>query len=137
MRRKFKKQASDFMKCGLVGWGLECLWTGLNSAYIEKNKKMECATSIWMFPIYGMASAMSPLCHWMKGKNVMLRGSVYTACIFLTEYGTGSLLKKKDCCPWDYSDSKVNYKGLIRLDFAPLWFAVGLLYERMLMGSEV
>lgn len=97
---------------------------------------MKCATSMWMFPIYGMASVMTPLCSAMKGKNVMLRGSVYTACIFLTELGTGSLLKKKDCCPWDYSNAKANYKGIIRFDYAPVWFIVGLLYEKVLLGQE-
>ena len=132
MKHKLKKQAEQFMKCGLTGWGLECFWTGLGSICFEKNKKMECATSIWMFPIYGMASIMSPLCHNLEGKNIMFRGSVYTFFIFLTEFGTGSLLKKKDCCPWDYSDAKSNYKGIVRFDYAPLWFLVGLLYEKIL-----
>jgi len=130
-----KKQATDFLKCGLVGWGLECFWTGLGSIHDQKDKKMPCTTSMWMFPIYGMAALMSPLFHIMKGKNIMLRGTVYTTCIFLAEYSTGSLLKKKGCCPWDYSNAKANYKGLIRLDYAPLWFLVGLLYEKVLMDS--
>lgn len=44
MKHKLKKQAEQFMKCGLTGWGLECFWTGLGSICFEKNKKMECAT---------------------------------------------------------------------------------------------
>ena len=135
MKEKMKKQAHDFMKCGLMGWGLECLWTGFASLCGERDKKMKCATSMWMFPIYGMASFMSPLCHAMKDKNILLRGSLYTSCIFLTEFGTGSLLKKKDCCPWDYSKAKANYKGIVRFDYAPVWFLVGLLYEKMLTGD--
>ena len=55
-----------------------------------------------------------------EGKCTAVRGTVYTVCIFLTEFGTGSLLKKHDLCPWDYSKSKANIKGLIRLDYAPL-----------------
>ena len=86
-----------------------------------------------MFPIYGMASVLTPLCHAMEGKNVMLRGSVYTTCIFLAEYSTGTWLKKKNCCPWDYSDAKSNYKGIVRFDYAPLWFLVGLMYEKILL----
>lgn len=136
MKKNLQKQAHNFIKCGLMGWGLECLWTGCDSLYSEKDKKLKCATSIWMFPIYGMASMMAPLCQVMKGKNVLLRGSVYTACIFLTEYGTGSILKKKDCCPWDYSEAKTNYRGIIRLDYAPVWFIVGLLYEKLLTTQE-
>lgn len=136
MNKKMKKQMENFFKCGLMGWSIECLWTGCGSLCTDSDHKMPCQTSMWMFPIYGMAAVMSPLCHAMKGKNVMLRGSVYTACIFLTEFGTGSFLKKKGCCPWDYSDSKANYKGIVRFDYAPLWFLVGLLYEKVLLKGE-
>ncbi len=126
----------DFLKCGLVGWGLECFWTGCVSLFDKKDKQLSCSTSLWMFPIYGLASSMTPLFHKMKGKNVLLRGSLYTTCIFLAEYGTGKILKKKNCCPWDYSDCKANYHGLIRLDYAPLWFLVGLLYEKILVSTK-
>lgn len=96
MNKILKKQTTDFLKCGLIGWGMECLWTGCGSLCGEKNKKMPCQTSIWMFPIYGMASVLSPLCKKMQGRHVLVRGSVYTACIFLTEYSTGSFLKNGD-----------------------------------------
>ena len=128
-----KKRTTDFMKCGLLGWGIECFWTGCGSLCEKKDKQMHCVTSLWMFPIYGMASMIAPLSHLMEGKNFVLRGSVYTACIFLTEYGTGTLLKKKGCCPWDYSGAKANYKGVVRFDYAPLWFMVGRLYEKILL----
>lgn len=130
---QFKTIGNNFMKCGLIGWGLECFWTGCGSIRENKDKKMSCATSLWMFPIYGMAALISPISHLLKGKNVMMRGTVYTVCIFLTEYGTGSLLKKKGCCPWDYSSAKTNFKGVVRFDYAPLWFIVGLLYEKILL----
>lgn len=32
-------------------------------------------------------------------------------------------------CPWDYTGRPMNVNGLIRLDFAPLWFGTGLLFE--------
>ncbi len=62
----------------------------------------------------------------------MIRGGVYTIGIFLTEYSLGTLLKKYKACPWDYSKSKYNFRGVIRLDYAPLWFIVGLLFEKIL-----
>jgi hypothetical protein len=34
-------------------------------------------------------------------------------------------------CPWDYSGRIWNVDGLIRLDFAPFWFAAGLIFERL------
>ena len=41
-------------------------------------------------------------------------------CIYLGEYISGRLLKRKDMCPWDYSDCPLQYQGVIRFDFAPL-----------------
>lgn len=42
------------------------------------------------------------------------------------------MLKKAFKCPWDYSKCKYNIKGVIRLDYAPIWFIVGLFYENVL-----
>lgn len=129
---KLPDSAKNFLKCGVYGWGFECLWTGLHSILSHDNKKLTCRTSMWMFPIYGMASLIKPISRLLKHVNTFLRGLIYTACIFVTEYGTGRLLRKKHCCPWDYSDARHNIKGLIRLDYAPLWFIVGLIYEKLL-----
>lgn len=110
---------------------MEILFTGLHSLKNE-NPKLTGNTSIWMFPIYGMASLLTPVCHALKGKSVLLRGSVYTCCIFFGEYLTGSFLKKYNACPWDYSYAPLNINGLIRLDYAPYWFGAGLFFEKIL-----
>ncbi len=53
-------------------------------------------------------------------------------CIFIAEYASGWGLEKLiGSCPWDYTGSKFSIKGLIRLDYAPVWFAVGIIYERL------
>lgn len=110
---------------------MEIIFTALRS-FRNKEFKLVGQTSVWMFPIYGFASFLSPVCKMLKHKNAWIRGGVYTICIFITEFFTGSLLKKYHVCPWDYSKAKLNFKGLIRLDYAPLWFGVGLLYEKLL-----
>jgi len=56
--------------------------------------------------------------------------------IFLAEYSTGFLLKKANRCPWDYSDAPLNINGLIRLDYAPCWFALGLFYEGLMSRHD-
>lgn len=66
------------MKCGMMGWGLECFWTGFGSLCEKKDKQMHCITSLWMFPIYGMASMMAPLCHLLEGKKCH---SPYQCCV--------------------------------------------------------
>lgn len=118
----------NFIRCGVLGLFLEVLWTGFLS-FRRREPKLTCKTSLWMFGIYGMAGLLSPLHRLLQGKNALTRGLVYTGVIFTGEYLTGSLLRKKGRCPWDYSDKKYNVNGLIRLDYAPLWFFLGLLFE--------
>ena len=122
---------TDFLKCGVTVWCLEVMWTGMLN-FLHFDKKMTSNTSILMFPIYGMAAFIKPISHLLSKKNVLFRGSIYTVLIFAIEFITGNALKKKEMCPWDYSKSRYNIKGLIRLDYAPAWFAVGLLYEKIL-----
>ena len=93
-------------------------------------------TSLLMFPIYGMAAALSPISKLLRKRNVMIRGTVYMLLIFTAEYTTGWLLRKWDMCPWDYSEAALNVDGLIRLDYAPYWFAAGLLFEHCLQESQ-
>lgn len=121
----------DFLRCGAVGWCLEIFWTGMHSAG-RREWKMMGHSSLWMFPIYGMAACIGPLSIYLKKIPVIFRGSLYMTGIFAAEFGTGLLLKHYDMCPWDYSRYPLNYKGVIRLDYAPLWFATGLLFEKIL-----
>lgn len=122
---------TDFVKCGVTGWCLEVLWTGFINL-CKSDKKLSSNTSLIMFPIYGMAAFIKPIYKLVKDKNMMLRGSLYTVLIYVTEFTSGYFLKKHNMCPWDYSESKYNIKGIIRLDYAPAWFAVGLIYEKLL-----
>lgn len=121
----------NFFTCGLLGWCLEILYT---SAESMKNHdiRLKGNTSLWMFPIYGLAAFFQPLAALLKDKPLFLRGSIYTICIFVTEFVTGELLKKKHACPWDYEKAPLNIDGVIRLDYAPFWFGTGLLYEFIL-----
>lgn len=121
----------NFIKCGLLGWCIEIIWTGFHS-YKNNDKKMMGNTSILMFPIYGMASIIHPLYKCLKNLNIFFRGIFYTIGIFVIEYTSGYILKKKGKCPWDYSDSKYNIGGLVRIDYAPAWFIVGLFFEKIL-----
>ena len=122
----------NFIICGLYGWCMECLWTGIASMRKHTDKKLSCHTSVWMFPIYGMVACLSPVCKILKNRNALLRGGVYTLIIFSAEYTSGVFLKKYGACPWDYSKAKLNYKGVVRLDYAPAWFLAGLFFEKVL-----
>ncbi len=126
---------NKFWICGLTGWCMEILFTSAGS-FRNKNMKLMGQTSIWMFPIYGMAAMIGPIYKYIKNLPVFLRGGIYTAGIFTCEYVSGSLLRKHGMCPWDYSDAKANINGLIRLDYAPFWLAAGLIFERICKGMD-
>lgn len=128
---------NNFVKCGILGWCIEIIWTAFNGIKSDNNKFVG-HTSIIMFPIYGLASIIKPISTRLKNRNipVLVRGVVYTIGIFTVELITGSILKKNNNCPWDYSDKKYNINGVVRIDYAPLWFIVGIFFEKILGSKE-
>lgn len=126
----------NFILCGLCGWCFECFWTGLGSIRKKEDKRFICNTSIWMFPIYGMAAFIKPVHCFLKRFSLIKRGIIYTIFIFITEFLSGTWLKARNACPWDYSKCPFNFKGVIRLDYAPLWFIMSLIYEKILCPKK-
>lgn len=126
-----EKILKNFMKCGFAGWGMEILFTALHSLQ-RRDMTLKGTTSVWMFPIYGTAAFLQPVCRRLSGKPALARGFVYALCIFLTEYCTGRFLWKRRLCPWDYGSSRYHIGHVIRLDFAPYWIAAGLFFEQLL-----
>lgn len=120
-----------FIIYGLLGWCMEVFWTGLGSL-LKGDVKLTSWTYLWMFPIYGLAIILEPIHKKLRNSHVILRGCIYTLIIFTIEYSTGWALRIiLGVCPWDYSDSPFSISGIIRLDFAPLWFIAGLLFEKV------
>lgn len=127
---------NDFIKCGVTGWCMEVMWTALGNAR-KKDKKLIGNTSIWMFPIYGLGAVIKPISKKMSGKSILFRGSIYTLGIYSVELVSGLILKRKNCCPWNYKKCKLNFKGVIRLDYAPLWFCAGLILEKVVNKDKI
>lgn len=114
---------------------MEILFTAFHS-FQKRDLRLSGNTSLWMFPIYGMAAFIAPISRLLKGKNFIFRGLVYTGLIFSGEFATGMLLKRKGACPWNYEKSRWNLGKVIRLDYAPCWFFAGLLFERLLLQNH-
>ena len=130
-----KKLLIRFIRCGTLGWCLEIIFTSIN-ALRKRNLKLMGNTSIWMFPIYGSMCLLSPFFKIIKKMHWLCRGLIYTIIIFTGEYFSGKWLMKKDLCPWDYSRSKWNINKVIRIDYAPYWFIIGLIYEHILCNKD-
>lgn len=82
-----------------------------------------------------MAVLLKPLYDVMIDMPIFLRGGIYVIFIFTAEYFFGVILTKMGVCPWNYSGAKFNVNGLIRLDYAPAWFAAGLIFETLVYAK--
>lgn len=136
-----KKQAlplffQNFLRCGVIGWCMEIVFTSLNALRC-RDFKLKGNTSIWMFPIYGCAALFGPVSRLLTHCNRFVRGLIYMSLIFCAEFTSGKLLSRHDLCPWDYQKSPWNIKRLIRLDYAPLWFGAGLLFEQVVKKKPI
>jgi len=121
-----------FLVYGALGWMMEIIWTGLHSL-INRDFTLRSSTSIWMFFIYGMVVILEPIFMYLAPFSLFVRGIVYMFAIFAAEYLAGIAMKKADICPWDYSHAALSIQGVIRLDYAPVWFAAGLIFEAVYM----
>ena len=128
-------RGKNFILCGLAGWCIEVAFTSLN-ALRKKDKKLMGQTSAWMFPIYGLASCIMLVYPKIKHWNMALRGLLYGCSIMTVEFLSGSLLKAIGICPWNYDGCRFSIKGVIRMDFLPLWVTAGLFYEQFLLRLE-
>ena len=70
-----------FILCGLTGWCMEILWTGLHSI-LSGELTMTGKTSLLMFPIYG--SARSPI-------NFLLSRFLSAAAFILSDFSSWNL----------------------------------------------
>lgn len=123
-----------FVRCGAAGWIWECAWSGLWSL-LHNDYLLTCRTSLWMFPIYGLACLVCPIYNRIKKRNILVRSFVYAIVIFIGEYMTGSILRRHSVCPWNYDQARFNINGVIRLDYLPAWMIAGLMFEHIVMNT--
>lgn len=121
----------DFIKCGVIGWCMEIIFTALGSLR-RRELQLVGQTSLYMFPIYGCTAFFKPVFFLMKRLPFPFRSLFYAASIFAAEFLSGKLLSKRSICPWNYERHHWHVDGLIRLDFLPFWAMAGILYEHVL-----
>jgi hypothetical protein len=142
--------AFRFLVYGLLGWCAEIVWTATYDAVTGTRRadgdtaarartsraerlRLSGRTYLWMLPIYGgTALAFEPAHEIARGLPWMVRGALWAIGIFAVEAAAGWGLKRlTGRCPWDYSYARASVGGLIRLDYAPIWFVGGLALERL------
>ncbi len=130
-----------FLGYGLLGLALEVVFTGVAGALTRRDPRLPGQSYLWMLPIYGAGGlGLEGLHRALSSSHAdwWQRGLTYVAAIYAIEYVSGALLRHAlGHCPWDYGDRGLSVHGLVRLDYAPAWFACGFLFERVhaLLGA--
>lgn len=115
---------------GLIGWIIEVIWTGMGSL-LAGDLRLTSQTYLWMLPIYGAGVLLEYVHDHIRDIHWLARGSMYMLLIFAIEYSAGWLIRGiVGVAPWYYSNP-FSVDHLIRLDYGPTWFAVGLMFEKV------
>ncbi len=127
--------ATHSLLLAALGMALEVLFTALADLGQAGNWRLRGYTYAWMLPIYLLVYPLLSLLYpRISGWPALARGLLYTGLIYAVEYTSGWLLRiAVGEAPWEkeYSKAPWAFQGLIRLDFAPLWLGVSLLFERV------
>lgn len=118
---------------GLAGSLLEALFTSSVTSLGARRVEPHGPSTPWMVPIYGLAMPLfEPVHDRIRGRPPWQRGFVYATGILAVEWTSGRLFRRlTGRVPWDYGRAGLSVDGLIRLDYAPLWGALGLATERL------
>lgn len=117
------------------GISYEMMFTAMFNFANTKDSKLMGESSVWSLWVYGVGGLVCELLlirnanftklHWV------LRALSYVVFTYLWEYSHGFVLRLFGACPWDYEMRRWNLHGLITLEYAPAWFAVSLVHERV------
>lgn len=115
---------------GVFGCFVELAWTGLIAALRYRDPGMKGRVSLWMFLVYGLGLSygFDLLAQLAGGWPFLARGLLYVGAIWGLEAIVGLATRRK---LWDYSTARWHWRGVVRFDYAPAWFAFGLLVEEV------
>ncbi len=140
-----------FLLFAVLGIAYEVLLRGIKNAVWRKT--FYGASNLWSFPIYGAVIFIVIFVqNYFAFQPWFIRGILYMLLIYGWEFVSGSLLGLFKIKAWDYSQNtdfrcqdgciratnkkKFHFKGLICLEYAPIWFIGGLLLEWLYLFLE-
>jgi uncharacterized membrane protein len=123
-----------FLAYGFLGWALEVAFTGVTDSFGLRDRRLRGHSYLWMLPVYGAGGLLLERLHdRLAARRVprWARSLVYTAGIYGLEFGSASLLERTTGhVPWRYLTG-MHLRGYVRLDYAPLWYGCGWLFEAL------
>ncbi len=130
-----KRVLIRFFIFALLGLNLEVIFTSVAGLVLNGNYNLRGHTSLWMMLDYGLLGILTP---WFRDFLVKRRISligrafVYMMGIYVVEYFSGMLFHRVIGLKiWDYSSLPLNLDGQITLLYAPFWYGLGLIIEKL------
>ena len=118
---------------GAHGIFAEVIFTGIWEYVVSGGPTLMGTSSMWSFPIYSAGTLLlaEPLCDAMIALKIplFLRCCFYVLCVYSWELTLGTIMRYFGVCSWDYTDFDYDFYGLITMEYAPIWFCAGLLFE--------
>jgi uncharacterized membrane protein len=129
----FSQLLFEMVLFAVLGLGFEVLFTSVTDFKGDKRRFLMGYSSLWYAPLYAFAPVFLQLANGLIFPlPLLLRGVVYALVIWLFEYvGMWLLRMFLGASPSEeqYLKSRWNVHGLIRLDFFPAMFLMGLAFE--------
>lgn len=117
----------------VFGLGLEVVFTGILDSRKDKQRHLVGYSSLWYLPLYMLPPLFLNTAGWLlMPLPLLVRGLIYMTAIFFVEYLAMFFLRVllgASPSETSYYSSKWNVRGLIRLDYAPAMFLMGLVFE--------
>lgn len=130
-----KRVVIRFFIFALLGLNLEVIFTSVAGLVLNGNYNLRGHTSLWMMLDYGLLGILTP---WLRDFLVIRRipligrAFVYMIGIYVVEYFSGMLFHRVIGLEiWDYSSLPLNLDGQITLLYAPFWYGLSLIIEKL------
>ena len=111
----------------------EIIFTSVLDFVKNGNWKLRGHSSMSTFLIYGSCSFLVERLYvylWYKRRIPRyIRMPLYLLITYSWEFTTGMILRQFNACPWDYSNYRYNFMGLITLEYAPGWLFLSFMQD--------
>ncbi|KAH9380301.1 hypothetical protein HPB48_011291 [Haemaphysalis longicornis] len=117
----------------IQGYFIEVTFTALYDLLVGTGgMQLRGCSSIWSLFIYSVATlVMERVSTHLRqlGLPLPVIALAHTLWMYAWEFTTGCLLRAIGGCSWDYKHYRYNFAGLVTLEYAPLWFLLGVTFE--------
>lgn len=125
-----------FYVYGIQGFCDEIIFTSILDFFTkEMNWQLKGHSAVSSFFIYGticfLVERLYVFLYYKHGIKRHFRLPLYLVICYSWEFCTGLLLRQFNACPWDYSEYRYNFLGLVTLEYAPGWLFLSWLQDEL------